>query len=166
MTSSRNYLAVAVLAALSAAGTCNAAPAESRGEYRSGGDFKVQRSEGGRVERGGGRDADVTVRGERGGRDADVTVRGDRGRVDRDVDVRSRRGAEVELRRRDHDRGWRRAGYREHIHRGHRYSWGPGVAFYFTDGYYYGECRWLKRRALQTGSPVWWSRYERCRDFD
>jgi hypothetical protein len=34
-----------------------------------------------------------------------------------------------------------------------------------SDGFYYGECSWLKRRALQTGDRIWWRRYERCRDF-
>jgi len=28
--------------------------------------------------------------------------------------------------------------------------------------YYYGDCYWLKRRALTTGSPYWWARYEAC----
>jgi hypothetical protein len=51
------------------------------------------------------------------------------------------------------------------VRRGHRYLWGPGVTFYLSDGYYYGECGWLKRRAIQTGDRIWWRRYERCRDF-
>lgn len=28
----------------------------------------------------------------------------------------------------------------------------------------YDSCRWLKVRALETGSPSWWARYEECRD--
>ena len=59
-----------------------------------------------------------------------------------------------------------RDGDRDRIRRGHRYGWGPGVAFYFTDGYYYGNCGWLKRRAIVSGNPIWWRRYHRCRDFD
>lgn len=49
---------------------------------------------------------------------------------------------------------------------GRRYSWGPGVGFYFWNGYYYGDCRWLRRRAIETGSAYWWRRYRLCRDYD
>lgn len=41
----------------------------------------------------------------------------------------------------------------------------PGIGFYFSDGSYYGECGWLKRRAIETDSPIWWHRYRRCREF-
>jgi hypothetical protein len=27
---------------------------------------------------------------------------------------------------------------------------------------YYGDCYWLKRKAIITSSPYWWSRYEDC----
>jgi hypothetical protein len=84
-------------------------------------------------------------------------VREDRDGGDRD---RIRRGDN------DGDRRWNRPGDRDRIRRGHRYGWGPGVAFYFTDGYYYGNCGWLKRRAIVSGNPIWWRRYHRCRDFD
>jgi hypothetical protein len=47
--------------------------------------------------------------------------------------------------------------------RGIRYSWGPGIVFYFRDGWYYGNCRWLRQRAIQTGSRIWWQRWRRCR---
>jgi hypothetical protein len=46
-------------------------------------------------------------------------------------------------------------------HRGRHHSWGPG--FYFYDGYYHGDCGWLRRRAEETGSRVWWRRYRQCR---
>lgn len=92
----------------------------------------------------------------RGDRDVNVDVRSDR-RRDVTVDVRSDR--------RRSDGNWRGAGYRDRIVRGHRYSWGPGIAFYFSDGYYYGECGWLKRRAIATGNPIWWRRFHQCRDF-
>jgi hypothetical protein len=32
-------------------------------------------------------------------------------------------------------------------------------------GYGYGynsSCRWLKRKAIHTGSPYWWKRYQYC----
>ncbi|HEY1243877.1 MAG TPA: hypothetical protein VGF29_03505 [Hyphomicrobiaceae bacterium] len=33
----------------------------------------------------------------------------------------------------------------------------------FAYGYYaYGDCYWLRRRALHTGSPYWWNRYYSC----
>jgi hypothetical protein len=28
--------------------------------------------------------------------------------------------------------------------------------------YYYGDCDWLRRRALATGSGYWWDRYYAC----
>jgi hypothetical protein len=30
----------------------------------------------------------------------------------------------------------------------------------------YSSCGWLKARAVETGSPRWWARYEACRDGD
>ncbi len=28
-----------------------------------------------------------------------------------------------------------------------------------------GSCAWLRRKAIQTGAPVWWSRYRACRGY-
>jgi hypothetical protein len=91
-------------------------------------------------------------------------------KVDRDDGAaRSRRGAGADAyvdKGGDRNRGWKRSeGHDRIVRRGHRYLWGPGVTFYLSDGYYYGECGWLKRRAIQTGDRIWWRRYERCRDF-
>ena len=38
-----------------------------------------------------------------------------------------------------------------------------GVPFAYG-AYYYdgGGCYWLRRRAVATGSPYWWSRYDAC----
>lgn len=47
--------------------------------------------------------------------------------------------------------------------RGVRYMWG-GLPFFFYDGYYHGDCSWLRRKARQTGSSYWWRRYRQCRD--
>lgn len=33
----------------------------------------------------------------------------------------------------------------------------------FIDDAGYGECRYLKRRAMRTGSRYWWNRYEDCK---
>ncbi len=80
-----------------------------------------------------------------------------------------RRGARSVWRGGDHDlrRGSiARRGHwnRRRIHRyGHRYYWGPGLEFWFYDGYYYGDCSWLRRRAVVTGSRYWWRRYRLCR---
>jgi hypothetical protein len=49
---------------------------------------------------------------------------------------------------------------------GRRYAWGPGISFWFYDGYYYGDCEWLRRRAVVTGSRYWWRRYRQCRYYD
>jgi len=38
-----------------------------------------------------------------------------------------------------------------------------GAPFIYGGYYgYYGECDWLRRRALATGSPYWWNRYNAC----
>lgn len=47
--------------------------------------------------------------------------------------------------------------------RGVRYMWG-GLPFFFYDGYYHGDCSWLRRKARETGSSYWWRRYRQCRD--
>ncbi len=47
--------------------------------------------------------------------------------------------------------------------RGVRYMWG-GLPFMFYDGYYHGDCSWLRRKARETGSSYWWRRYRQCRD--
>ena len=55
---------------------------------------------------------------------------------------------------------------RQRIRRfGRHYSWGPGIEFYFYNGYYYGDCAWLKRRAIATGSSYWWRRFRVCRAY-
>ena len=64
--------------------------------------------------------------------------------------------------------GERRGGGRERgengEHRGTRFAFGIGEIFYFYDGYYYGDCSWLRRKARETGSNYWWSRYRLCRE--
>ena len=48
--------------------------------------------------------------------------------------------------------------------RGFGYGYGfPYYAYYGSYGYGYGGCGWLKIRAIETGSPYWWQRYEACR---
>lgn len=41
-----------------------------------------------------------------------------------------------------------------------------GVPLWYGGGYYayngYGECGWLRRQAIITGSPYWWQRYQEC----
>ena len=165
MRKQESKMLVSALAALCVAGMTvpsSAEPAQGRG----GADVKVQRDAGsdrsgganGKVERSGDGD-----RSDRGDRKGEYTDRGgDRGRADGDRDSRR---AEV-VRGRDRDNSWKKPGYRDRVvSHGRRYAWGPGVSFYFADGYYYGECNWVKRRAIETGSRMWWRRYERCRDF-
>jgi hypothetical protein len=143
--------AVAAVAAMAiAAGTSFAAPPDREG--------------------GGGRERGVSVEKSEAPREASRDVRrGERGvnggvrNRERSVGVRERDGDGVRSDRRNRD--WRRPGHRDRIVRGHRYNWGPGISFYFADGYYYGECGWLKRRAIETGSRMWWRRFQRCRDF-
>jgi hypothetical protein len=52
--------------------------------------------------------------------------------------------------------------YRPRFHHHHRRIF-VGVPVYYYDDYgYYADCYWLHRRALRTGSPYWWRRYEAC----
>lgn len=91
-------------------------------------------------------------------------VRGDRvNRMDRGdrADRGGRRDNGYDGPRRNFSRG---DGYRNDWRRGRRYNWGPGFAFYLNDGYYYGECNWLKRRARETGNPIWLRRFAQCRN--
>jgi hypothetical protein len=68
--------------------------------------------------------------------------------------------------------GWKHGhkGDWRHKHRVRRFGrhifWGPSVDFYYYDGYYYGNCEWLRERAIYTGSHYWWRRYESCRYYD
>ncbi|MEM7778111.1 MAG: hypothetical protein AAF732_21215 [Pseudomonadota bacterium] len=41
-----------------------------------------------------------------------------------------------------------------HVHIGHGPHWGHYPRRF--------RCRWLRRRAMITGSPYWWRRYRRC----
>jgi hypothetical protein len=42
-------------------------------------------------------------------------------------------------------------------------GWWPGYA---GDYYGYNDCEWLRRQAVITGSPYWWSRYNACVGYD
>jgi hypothetical protein len=52
-----------------------------------------------------------------------------------------------------------------HFHR-HRgiYLGAPFLygGYYYYGDYYGGDCYWLRRRALYTGSRYWWNRYRAC----
>ncbi len=106
------------------------------------------------------------VRGENSDGNRDRNVRRDRGDGDRDRNVRRRDRGDG-----DRDRNYRREGrHRDrgdhrHFHRGKRHVWGPGIEFWFYDGYYYGDCDWLREKAIDTGSGYWWTRYRLCRDW-
>ena len=45
-------------------------------------------------------------------------------------------------------------------HHFHRRFFVVGYPYY---AYYGDDCYWLRRRALATGSPLWWERYNACR---
>jgi hypothetical protein len=47
--------------------------------------------------------------------------------------------------------------------RGTRFYWGPGAEYFFFDGFYHGDCSWLRRKARETGSRYWLQRYRQCR---
>jgi len=93
-----------------------------------------------RAARGGG-DVNVRVRVP----NADRAVVGDRRTVNRNVIVGGRNGG----------RGY---GNR----RGTRFVFGE-LPFYYYDGYYHGDCSWLRRKANATGSVYWRQRLRQCR---
>lgn len=135
---------------------------DGQGTQSRGSDRFDRADRGGRDDLSDRRDSGDRVNGEDGG---DRVNRGDGG----DRVNRGDRGQRFSRDRGDGYEGPRRRwsggdGRRDRWRSGHRYNWGPGFAFYFYDGYYYGECSWLKRRVRVTGDPVWWYRYERCRD--
>jgi hypothetical protein len=75
-----------------------------------------------------------------------------------------RRGGDDDGRRRvfRHDDGDRRE-FRRHHRRDDRDRWfGFGRPYYYGD---YGDCGWLRRRAIETGSSYWWRRYRDCRGW-
>lgn len=57
-----------------------------------------------------------------------------------------------------------KSGHHHHHHRHFRRGVVIGLPFYgyYYDNYYYDDCGWLYRRAIRTGSPYWWRRYEEC----
>lgn len=44
-------------------------------------------------------------------------------------------------------------------YRGHRRG---GFGIYIGPSYRYGNCGWLRRKAVRTGSSYWWRRYRAC----
>jgi len=105
------------------------------------GEGERRRGEGGSRGERRSRD-DGGSRAERRGRDDGRDFRGDDGR-------RAFREDEREFRR--HRRG------------DDRDRWfGFGRRDYFDD---YGDCGWLRRRAIETGSDYWWRRYRLCRGW-
>jgi len=132
--------AVPVGAMKAAQGETSALDVRDRGGFRGGG------------HRGGG----FRGGGRRGG---SYRGRGDRGHSYRSGGRRAYRG---------------RGGRRYHSYRRHRRYRHPGYVYldtpffyygspYYYDRYYYdAPCRWLRRRAVRSGSRYWWRRYRRC----
>ncbi len=115
--------------------------------------------------RGGGQGGEPRVmQKSQGGGDGDRRARVSERRGDGDRTgprVRDGRRGDTTIIIRDRDR---RGGDRR---RGTRYSWGGlGGVFYFYDGYYHGDCSWLRRKALSTGSRYWWQRFRQCRNYN
>jgi hypothetical protein len=54
--------------------------------------------------------------------------------------------------------------YRHRVYLNGAWVWVYGPGYYYGPDYYaYGDdCWWLRRQALATGSPYWWSRYNAC----
>ena len=50
----------------------------------------------------------------------------------------------------------------DHHHGRHFGRFGPDIFVYGGGDYGYGDCGWLRRQAVITGSPYWWRRYQDC----
>jgi hypothetical protein len=78
-----------------------------------------------------------------------------------------------------HARNWHHGGGGHRAGKGHRNHWAHNYNYgryyrhgrYYRNyryggvyayGYGYGNCAWLRRQALITGSPYWWQRYNAC----
>ncbi len=120
---------------------------ESHGGESHGGGFRG----GGHENAGGGHAYGGHVGGYTGGHREGGAVRGYEGRG---YEGRGVRGTSFHSSGRGYYRGYG----------GTRYLWG-GLPFYLYDGYYYGDCGWLRERAEVSGSPYWWDRYRLCRDY-
>lgn len=103
--------------------------------------------------------------GDRGNQDRGAKANNDRGGQDRAERYGSDKKGTITVQKKGDDRRWRTGRDRAHVMSGKRHMWAPGISFYFSDGYYYGECGWLKTRAMRNNSPIWWDRYRRCRDW-
>ena len=121
---------------------------------------------------GAGRNAEPkqapSQKGDRGSRAnrGGTTVREGRSGSDGASTRRRSGGDGVTVRRRGDQAGGSTRAYRRADRgnrRGVRFYWGPGAEFWFYDGYYHGDCTWLRRKARATGSRYWWTRYRQCR---
>jgi hypothetical protein len=53
--------------------------------------------------------------------------------------------------------------HHHHHHFNNRFFFTSGPFFYGDYyAYGYGNCAWLRRQAIITGSPYWWNRYQTC----
>lgn len=154
--------ATLVLGAVAGSGAAGAVPV---------GAFKAPQTEGAAIDvRGGGRSGGGGFRGggHRGGGFRGHGFRGHSFRGRSYHGPRFRRGVRRAYR---HRRGWR---HRRDYPRYRRYR-SPGFVYFDTPFFYYGgpyyydrpyyyrgPCRWLRRRAVRTGSRYWWRRYRRC----
>lgn len=48
---------------------------------------------------------------------------------------------------------------------GFGFALGAPLYYGYSSGGYYGNCGWLHRRAVDTGSRYWWRRYRECRGW-
>ncbi len=134
------------------AGPARAVAGPTQTQRGDGGQARSARRDGGqaRAPRGDGGQA----RASRGDGDARMSARREGG----NAEVQQRR-----MTRGEGDRG-RRDG-NEGRFRGTRYLYG-GLPFYFYDGFYHGDCGWLRRRYEATGSLYWRQRFRQCRELN
>ena len=132
---------------------------------------------GGRVGGGwGGSGGHPSAMARGGGNFTGRAYSGPRSYASRDFDRAGPRGGRFERGDRGrfverHDRG-ERFEHRRFAERGHDFDRfhhrhrvfvnGVWVWDWWPDYYAYNDCWWLRRQALITGSPYWWSRYNSC----
>jgi hypothetical protein len=58
--------------------------------------------------------------------------------------------------------GARADGYTSHRHFHAKRFYSGRIRYYNSQQCPYGDCPCIRRRAIATGSPVWWDRYDAC----
>ena len=125
------------------------------GGGNGGGGASVSGGGGERSARVDGGDRGAMSEGRRGGDEGGRMARSDNDRGDRSRGDDNWKGKHAE---RDHHGDRDHHGNRHRVFRNGAWVWVYGPDYYASD-----DCSWLRHRAIVTGSPYWWDRYNACR---